>query len=272
MRPYFSYIHPLFVAMMAVSTFSGCTGFRGPSEPQWGVSMTAQPPQIDGHLEDLWLQTEKVDELLYPSDHPTKPSGQVESPLTDIWILWDADYLYFFFRCWDENIDFNQKLVRDDNLYKFDVCEVFIDPVGDARQWFEIQVSPLGQILDLSYTLLSAPEYEKGQRLTQQIVENDLQGDRGWTAEGIQVATGRLLQTGMPVAWTVEMAIPAETLLKAQGMLAFDEMSFRVNLVRYDWVQDALGNRVRNQFNWVPVLSGCPHISPARMGVVTLQK
>ncbi len=260
--------YPLaFLVGMALLILSGCASVP---QPEWKVLKTGQVPVIDGTFEDLWLQASGLSELSTPSDHPTMPSAPVRSPATEIRMLWDADALYVFFTCWDERIDFNEALVRDDNLFKYDVCELFIDPVGDARQWIEIQVSPNGQILDLVYFLTTAPEYQKGERLTETVLQKGLQRDRKWNAEGLEVATGQVIRDGLPVAWTVEMAIPASTLLALRGMRSFEEMSLRLNLVRYDWDQEASGKRTRNQFNWVPVLSGCPHISPKNMGFIHL--
>ncbi len=267
---YFLPIQRICRAGVLVLIFSGCASTPLHTLPEWNVPMTEQVPVIDGSLDDLWAQAPLIEGLSTASDHPETPSALVTTPATEIRLLWDTNALYVFFTCWDDRIDYNETLERDDNLFKHDVCELFIDPVGDARQWMEIQVSPIGQVLDMVYHLPVEPEITKGGRLTERLVKQDLQGDRAWTADGMQVATGRVMHEGRTVAWTVEMSIPAETILAMRGMQSFEEISLRLNLVRYDWEEDASGQRTRNQLNWVPVLSGCPHISPTKMGILTL--
>jgi hypothetical protein len=49
-------------------------------------------------------------------------------------------------------------------------------------------------------------------------------------------------------------------------------MAMRANFLRYDWIpgQDEAGQRRLQPQNWSPVAIGCPHISPAAMGRITL--
>lgn len=76
---------------------------------------------------------------------------------------------------------------RDAPLYQEETVEVFFDPVGDLRSYYEIEVNPLNTVLDLVLR-----KSRSGYR-----------GDRSWDCEGLET---RVRHT--PHGWTAELAIP----------------------------------------------------------------
>lgn len=234
--------------------------------PQLDVPRTSSAPVVDGILDDrCWSDAPTIRNL-----GPARlVAGGGELPPTEVRIMWDPRALYVAFVCRDNGIHSMDAMGRDGDLYKADVCEVFIDGKGDQRQWIEIQVSPLNQVLDLVSTMTADPQYTAEMRLTQTMVERDFWSDRSWSAAGLVTASGRLFEGGKTVGWTVEMSIPAAAFLRRMGRDRIEPMQIRANFLRYDHpVVDA--GRGFTQLNWAPVAVGCPHISPSAMGVLRL--
>ena len=188
---------------------------------------------------------------------------------TEVRLVWSPEALHIAFACRDDDILADPAMADDDNLYKADVCEVFIDGKGDQRQWIEIQVSPLNRVLDLVSTMTAEPVYTEELRLTQEVVDRDFWSDRSWKAQGMSTASGRLAVDGKTVGWTVEMSIPASAILRRLGVEVLSPMSIRANILRYDHPLEG-GCRRFVQSNWAPVAHGCPHISPVAMGILRL--
>lgn len=234
--------------------------------PRLAVPRAAVPPVIDGALDDACWRSAAVIAGLGPARDAVAPAAW---PRTVVRIAWDPAALHLAFACRDDDIHVLPALGRDDDIYKGDVCEVFIDGVGDQRQWIEVQMSPLNQVLDLVSILTAPPAYTDAMRLTPDLVERELWSDRSWSAAGLATASGRIVEDGATVGWTVEMSIPAGAFLRRAGRDRLSPMDLRANVLRYD---HPVGNGKRElvQMNWAPVATGCPHISPAAMGVLHL--
>lgn len=96
---------------------------------------------------------------------------------------------------------------RDGPLYNEETVEVFFDPVGDLESYYEIEVNPLGAVLDLVLRR-SRSGYK---------------GDWEWHCEGLRTLVRK--EEGM---WAVEMAIP----FAAVGGIPAER--WRVNFCRID--------------------------------------
>lgn len=176
-------------------------------------------------------------------------------------VLWDEDFLYFRFESEDQNIlaPFD-KPDRDQPLYQGDAVEIFLDVVGDGRQYFEFQVSPRNQVFDQNIVLTAAPRADENFKLLREVLQRDFWLDASWNCEGLKSATAKT-----KIGWVVDIALPAKPVLKRLGLEKFAPMTLRANLLRYDWQDKRLA-----PLNWSPVLNGCPHISPGAMGFLKL--
>ena len=232
--------------------------------PALQVPRTAVPPAIDGSLTDRVWAAAAVIPALVPA---WRAKGRdLDIPATSVRLLWDTNCLYVGFECQDSDIYCSGALKHDDLLYKEDVCEVFIDGVGDGRQFVEIQVNPDGVNLDLMYVFTRAAAYTRDMRLTPELCARDRWKFLEWEMPGLRTA-GRRTDKG----WSVELAIPAEAIMRRKGSPVFLPTRLRANVVRYDWpLVPALGKRELRQANWSPVLWGNPHNAPARMGILEL--
>lgn len=123
--------------------------------------------------------------------------GDLKELPTRAKMLWDDRYLYVAFECGDPDI-IATYTKRDDPIYVQDAVEVFIDPEGRGRHYFEIDVSPRNVAVDLLVIMA---------------------GWQGFAGRGVRYNVKGLL-TGAKVygtlndstdkdeKWTAEMAIP----------------------------------------------------------------
>ncbi len=128
---------------------------------------------------------------------------------------------------------------RDEPLYREEVVEVFIDPVGDLESYFEIEVNPLNTVLDLVLRKTRSG-YRK---------------DAAWNCEGMVTRVER-----DDHSWTTHLKIPFDSLGPDLPML---EKPWRVNFTRIDRPKDG----PRELSAWSP--PGRPNFhTPERFGIV----
>ncbi len=251
--------------LLAGVSMAACGG----EPPRLVVPHAFVPPVIDGVLNDaVWRQAAVIDGL-----RPARggdDGARIDTVPTVVRLLWDEAFLYVAFACRDDDIHVSGNLKRDDNLYAEDVVEVFVDGFGDARQWIEIQVNPLGEVLDLMFVLASEARHGDDYVL-EPAARRHLFTFREWNSQGLRHAAGRLVEQDVVVGWTVEMAIPAADLVKRTGGGCLEPMELRANFLRYDHQPEREGGARRLvHMNWAPVRHGCPHISPGAMGTLIL--
>lgn len=181
---------------------------------------------------------------------------------TQIRLLWDATNLYVRFDAEDTST-YLPYAKHDDPLYRGDVAEVFLDVVGDAQQWFELQVAANNATFDQNLLLTGIAKSNADGLLDGNLLDKNFWLDLSYEMAGLKTAAS-LRADG----WTVELAIPAASAARRLGVKQWQAgQKLRANLLRYDWGQpDANGARPLQAMNWARVLDGCPHISPQAMG------
>ena len=248
------------------------SGRQTRSLPVLSVPRAAASPVIDGALDDAVWACAATIRGLGPSRGGDADRGRIALLPTTIRVAWDTNALYIAFECLDKRIDVNPAARYDGDLYLNDVCEVFLDPVGDGRQYMEIQVDPDGQTLDMVHLLTAPPEYTPTGRLTPAFSQRERWSFREWEATGLRTGSGRLRLDGAAVGWTVELAIPAAPIMKRRGVSTFMPGEIRANFTRHDWTVDpGTGMRALLPMYWSPVEHGCPHISAGLMGRLALE-
>ena len=81
--------------------------------------------------------------VVIPALGPSVKRDRTVAPVlqaTKVKLLWDAEWLYVRFEAVDDDV-YVPHAEHDADLYLGDVAEVFLDVVGDARQYFELQVT-----------------------------------------------------------------------------------------------------------------------------------
>ncbi len=224
-------------------------------------------PRMDGSPDDpAWRNAAQIDGLTLSLGPQAR---NLEVPCTRVKLLWTPQRLFVRFIAEDDEIYSPFGSQRDATHFRGDACEIFIDPVGDGQQWVEIQISPDNGIFDKLF-LVTAPNQQTNADGTYAAAtgRNVWEFDT-WQVDDLQSATGRF-QTVNSRGWIADLSLPAAPLLKRLGRKEFAPMTLRANLLRYEWPQDAKGERSLNSTNWAPVIWGKPHRSPAAMGFLEL--
>ena len=167
-------------------------------------------------------------------------------------MLWDDEFLYVAAEMEEPNLQ--ASLTEHDSIiYRDNDFEVFLDPDGDGKNYFEIEINAFGTLFEL---MLDKPYRVGGNFLTQ------------WDCPGLKSAvrcTGTLNDASdRDRGWVVEMAIPRKALT-----LNFDNplqagKSWRVNFSRVQWLKK--GGPEEN-WVWTPTGKIDMHM-PERWGYV----
>ena len=230
--------------------------------------VSVQPKMTADPADEAWERAAVIPALSVSLEPVT--AGQAPLP-TQVKLLWKSDTLYIRFVCVATEV-YSPYTRHDDPLYKGDVAEVFLDAIGDGRQWIELEVSPQNVVFDQLATLTSEPHSTPDLVLDSEVIDRDWWPDLSWSLEGIRTAASIQHQNGQVCGWTVDIALPAKVILRRLGESRFRPMTLRANFLRYDYPATGQARNPRGflAMNWAPVLNGRPHISPRAMGYLTL--
>lgn len=187
---------------------------------------------IDGKLNDAQWENAEWSDNFVDIEGKKKPSPFLQ---TKVKMLWDLHYLYIAALL--EEPDLWATLTnRDEIIYQDNDFEVFIDPDGDGRNYYEYEVNAFGTIMDL---FLNKPY--------------NLQGaaDLSWNFKNIKSAVacqGTINEASdTDTSWTVELAIPWEAFTADKQMPPADGDRWRINFSRVEWDHVSQGNVYQNQ-------------------------
>ena len=183
---------------------------------------------------------------------------------TILFLTYDENNLYLMAICKDEN-DQPAGKKHDDELHRGDAIEIFIDGIGDHKQYLEIQINSRNLVRDVNY-LFTGNAVE----LDHNGIIRD--GRNQWDVPGFDIPdfqhqTSPILSSGgKKTGWCVKAVLPAKLLLRRNGQSRFAKgMVLRANFVRLKHE----GNAMHSLF-WSPTVYGRPHRSPGRMGFLIL--
>ena len=169
---------------------------------------TASPPAIDGSLDDpAWRAVPWTEPFV-----DIRGNGWPEPTWTTrAKIAWDDDHLYIAAEMEEPHL-WATLADRDAILYREHDFEVFIDPDGDALDYYELEINALGTEFDL---FLPRPYNRKGK------------ANVGWDMVGLRTAVALDGTLNNPSdedrGWTVEIAIPWSALKPPEGGSASDD-------------------------------------------------
>ncbi len=191
---------------------------------------TAQAPVIDGRPdEEVWRHAPTTEPFMdiRGAAHPT-PLKQ-----TRVRMLWDDKHLYIAAELDEDNITASLT-ERDSIIYRDNDFEVFLDPDGDGRNYFEIENNALGTVMDL---IMDRPYRSGGSFFLP------------WDCKGLRLAVAMDGTLNNPAdrdrRWYVEMAIPFAALAH-NGKNPRDYAVWRINFSRVQWL-----HRDQPEENWV---------------------
>lgn len=204
---------------------------------------TKTPIHVDGRLDDAaWSKADWSADFadIQGFDHPT-PRFK-----THMKMLWDADCLYIAAELEEPYVWATLKQ-HDEIVFNDNDFEIFIDPNGDSREYYEIEVNALNTIFDL---FLVRKYLDGGPAL------------HDWNMRDLKSAIhvdGTLNDASdTDKGWTVEFALPWRSLKEAAGCetppIVGD--TWRMNFSRVEWnhqIVDGNSTRVPKtaEDNWI---------------------
>ena len=163
------------------------------SQRSYDCAFTTIAPKLDGKLDDdVWSKAAWTDDFL-DIEGPARPAPRYR---TRAKMLWDAEYFYIAAEISDPHV-WGTLTRHDEIVFHDNDFEVFIDPNGDAREYYELEVNALGTVFDL---------------FLHRRYKEDGPAEHGWNAEGLKTfvhVNGTLNDpTDTDKGWTLEWAIP----------------------------------------------------------------
>jgi hypothetical protein len=205
------------------------------SEKMYKARMAKRPIKVDGKLnEHDWKQAVLISDF-EDIEGASKPKPAFS---TTVKMMWDSQYLYIGAVLEEPHLWGTLKK-HDDIIYRDHDFEVFIDPMGDGEQYFEIEINVLGTIMDL---FMNKP-YKKGGTF-----------DMGWNTNGMLskiIANGTINDNSdIDSGWTVEMAIPFKAISRNNRTASPSSTNpWRINFSRVQWTLEPDGKSYRKKLN-----------------------
>jgi Carbohydrate family 9 binding domain-like len=205
-------------ALVLLLTFSS---FAQTLPKHYVCRRASTPPRIDGRLNDrAWRDAPWTDDFvdIQGAGHPL-PRFR-----TRVKMLWDDDYFYVAAEIGEPHV-WATLTEHDSVIFRDNDFEVFLNPTGDGRKYFEFEINALNTGWDL---FLPKPYSEGGK------------ADNGWEIPGLRTAVRVNGTLNNPRdhdrGWTVEIAFPwAAFAPRAQVQRPSAGMQWRINFSRVEW-------------------------------------
>ena len=202
--------------------------------PTYEVLRASAPIRVDGRLDEAaWAAARGVGPFVRNRDGAAVPN------VTEAKVLYDERFLYFSFRVVDENVWATMRQ-RDQHLWHEEVVEVFLQADTRVPNYIELEVNPLGTLLDI-YLL------DRRKNLPYE----------SWNSAGLKWAVrveGKVDGRGGDRGWTCEIALPLEDVATAPSLPPRPGDRWRMNLYRVESRPEPLG------LAWSPTLEGDFHV------------
>ena len=227
---------------------------RAPAQEvrEYTVTRATSSVQVDGRLDEADWNAAALTErfVLYTDGAPTHLRTQAK-------FLWDNQFLYIGFICEDPDV-WATMTKRDDHLWNGEVVEILCDPDGDSLNYFEVQVNPLGTVLDL---FLAKPYYAGGVA--------DLVWNLDSLKGGVWVDGTLNDSTDVDSQWTCEVALPFREIAFMAPTMNFPPHpgdAWRILVTRYDY--ERMGLKRVEVSSWNQTDSRGFHV-PSKFGRIT---
>jgi len=189
---------------------------------------TPERPVIDGtDGEKVWQKAAWTEDF-------TDIEGDIRPhpPLrTRAKLLWDTANLYIYAEMQEPDL-WSELRQHDTALFKENNFEFFLDADNDTHNYFELEINALGTVMDL---FMPKPYRNGGRSLM------------GWEALGLRSAvrvSGTLNRPGdKDQGWSVEMAVPLQSLRMSGDKRLTDSSMVRFNFSRVEWDRDIVGGK-----------------------------
>ena len=204
------------VSLLALGLLTPVVSTKAQSRnlPVYEVSRTATPIKVDGKLDDtVWARAARFEDLRLNLDGAAAPYQ------TEVRALYDDTFLYFAFRSRDDNVWATYK-TRDQHLWDEEVVELFLQADPQHSSYIELEVNPLGTMLDIYLLDIRKPlRYES------------------WNSQKLKWAVnirGTVDGKDGDKEWTCEIALPLEDVVTAKNLPPRAGDRWKLNLYRVE--------------------------------------
>ncbi len=230
----------LYVALTMISLTVVTANAQSSDLPVYEVSRTAVPVKVDGKLDDVvWTKVARFREFVNLDGSPAASKTEARA-------LYDDDFLYISFRCADNNIWATLKQ-RDQHLWEEEVVEVFLQADPQQSSYIELEVNPLGTMLDIYLLDIRKPLHFES-----------------WNSRKLKWAikvSGTVDGKAGDKEWTCEIALPIEDIVTARNRPPRVGDRWRLNLYRVEKLPTP------GLLAWSPTFKEDFHI-PSRFGEI----
>src|SRR5579884_3973370 len=227
---------PRHLGLMGCLLLIGCGGSKGPSPPAAHHQPAAPTPRsyvcyragspitIDGKADDpAWAAAPWTEDFV-DIEGGQKPPPRLR---TRAKLLWDDRYLYLFAQLQEPHV-WGTLTEKNSVIYHDPDFEVFIDPDGDQRNYYEFEINALNTIWELT---LDKPYYLGGKPE----LGTNLKGLRSAVFVDGTINDPRDTDRG----WSVEIAFPWDGLARYAGTMPcppHESDRWRINFSRVEWL------------------------------------
>jgi len=233
------------VAVATVATALGVAGAAAGQTPEaatptYAVARVTEAIEIDGRPDEAaWRAAPSLGFVHNADGSPPPPALGTEAK-----VLFDDEYLYFAFESRDPQV-WSTFTERDQHLWTEEVVEVFLQPDPAHPAYIELEVNPLGTMLDIFLIDVRKPiPYAS------------------WNSPGLRWAVsvdGSVDDEGGDTGWSVEIALPVAEAITAPRLPPEPGDRWRANFYRVESRPERAG------LAWSPTLVNDFH-RPERFG------
>jgi hypothetical protein len=197
---------------------------------RYDCQYAAKPPTIDGKLDDAAWQGAPWTDYFVDIQGAARPQPRFR---TRAKMLWDDRYLYFAAELEEPHIS-GALTAHDSVIFHDNDFEIFLDPNGTGRGYFEFEINALNTSWDL---FLDKPYRLQGH------------ADNSWDIPGLRTAVhirGTLNDArDRDLGWSVEIAMPWTAFVPRSNARMPPQLgdTWRVNFSRVEWMYDVTDGR-----------------------------
>lgn len=209
-----------FLAVTAICLSWCSSGFAQPPA-EYHVPRAAQPPKLDGILDDqAWTQA-PMPTGQWVSYNPSRGDNMPDAYQTKVWIAYDDRNIYFAFHCFDNEPDkIRTTVAKRDAAFSDDWIALSLDSAATGQAAYHLFSNPSASQMDALNTSASGEQFD---------------ADMVWFSAAKRTSDG----------YVVEVQVPLQTLRFAGG----DEV--RMNLVFFRKI-----SRAGYSYAWPEMLPG----------------
>ena len=244
---------PRFLPLLTVGLLGACANQTTPTFDHAGdiprhytAPYTKTAPIVDGNLDDVaWRQAPWTANFIdIEGEKVQRPRFQTRAK-----IMWDMEYLYIGAWMVEPHV-WGTLTEHDSVIFHDNDFEVFLDPDGDAAEYYELEINALGTTWDLFLPVA----YRDGGK-----------AQNSWEIPGLQSAVHVSGTINDPSdadrGWSVELALPWDVLREYANKPSppHEGDTWRINFSRVQWQHDVVDGRYvkrpgvpENNWVWTP--------------------